>query len=306
MNANIYWSVYKNIESELIELSNMIHIDDKQLEVYSIKLVELLIRTVVEVESISKELYFQNGGMKVNDNNLFFDADCLDLLENKWLLSKKQVIVSAHNFYFDLPENKLLTPLKKANKKGTSSSDWLRAYQAVKHNRAQSLCKGNLKHLIRALAGLYVLNIYYKNNSYELGKDGTGTNFDQSLGSSLFSIKKHINQKVSVESVYNKNTDYDECVYLIKQTDETRQKVLNAIKTIEDKTKEKIIIELLSKLDKQSIGVPISSQKEIQLKEELEKIKNEKFEIIAKEQRHLLFTAFNELKYLAVLNKQQY
>lgn len=59
---NYYWAVYKNLERELSDLSNLIHIDDKQLNVYSIKIAELLLRTVVEIESISKTLYFQNGG----------------------------------------------------------------------------------------------------------------------------------------------------------------------------------------------------------------------------------------------------
>ena len=30
--TNIYWPVYKNLEKELVELSNQVHIDDKQLD----------------------------------------------------------------------------------------------------------------------------------------------------------------------------------------------------------------------------------------------------------------------------------
>jgi hypothetical protein len=78
---NIFWNIYKNIERELIEISNIIHMDDNQLSIYSPKITELLIRTVVEVEAISKELYFENGGDKENDNQLFFDTDCIDFLE---------------------------------------------------------------------------------------------------------------------------------------------------------------------------------------------------------------------------------
>lgn len=125
---NFYWSIYKNLEKELVELSNVIHIDDNQLEIYSIKIAELLLRTAVEIESLSKTLYFKNGGNKEDDINLFFDTDCLDLLEQKWQLSKKKVQISATNFYFAQIENQILTPLKKANKRGTSSSDWQKAY----------------------------------------------------------------------------------------------------------------------------------------------------------------------------------
>jgi len=308
MNTNLYWTIFKNIERELIELSNLIHVDDKQLEVYSIKLSELLIRTVVEVESISKELYFLNGGTKTDDINLFFDTDCLELLENKWKLSKKQVTVSATNFYFSLPENKLLTPLKKANKRGKSSSDWLRAYQSVKHNRAKSLTKGNLKHLIRALAGLYVLNLYYKNNLYELGQDGTGTNFDNRLGSSLFSVKTHVSQGFSIDIDFNKKPDYDECIYLIRPTDETRQIVQDALQTFSDKTNERKKSIIFLELKKQFEGIQVSSQEDVneKLKIAIEKIEGDCMTQVARENGHLLKSAFEGLKYVGELNTQQY
>lgn len=126
--ANLYWSVYKNLEKEVLELSNQIHIDDEQLNVYSIKISELLIRCSVEIESISKDLFFNEGGIELSDRDLFFDTDCLDLLETKWLLSKKKIIISAYNFYFKNDENKVLTPLHKSNKRGSSGSDWKKAY----------------------------------------------------------------------------------------------------------------------------------------------------------------------------------
>ena len=52
--------------------------------------------------------------IRQNDNQLFFDTDCIDFLENKWLLSRKKVIVSAPNFYFNNEDNRVLIPLKKA------------------------------------------------------------------------------------------------------------------------------------------------------------------------------------------------
>jgi hypothetical protein len=51
---NLYWPVYKNIEKEVLELSNQIHFDDTQLSIYSIKISELLIRCSVEIEAISR------------------------------------------------------------------------------------------------------------------------------------------------------------------------------------------------------------------------------------------------------------
>jgi len=250
MNNNLYYSVFKNIEREFINLSNLIHINDEQLKTYSVKIAELLIRTVVEVESISKELYSLNGGLKEDDKNLFFDTDCIQFLEEKWKLSEKLIFISSPNLYFEIDSNKLLTPLKKANKRGSSSSDWLKAYQAVKHNRGKNLKKGNLKHLIRALAGLYILNIYYRNTTFNLDKDGTGTGFDSNLGSDLFSVKLHVSQTISVDSNYLINPDFNECIYLIKATNKTREDVQNSLKEINDKTDEKIQANLTKELQK--------------------------------------------------------
>ena len=304
---NIFWNIYKNIERELIEISNIIHIDDNQLSVYSPKITELLIRTVVEVEAISKELYFKNGGDKANDNQLFFDTDCIDFLENKWLLSKKKVIVSAPNFYFNNEDNRVLTPLRKANKRGSSSSKWLRAYQAVKHNRNNSLPKGNLEHLIEALAGLYVLNIYYKDLEFLLGRDHNGTNFDGSLGSSLFSVEVHTNEDVefSVDNrLYKKNANYDECIYIIEPTQETKNIFLDFAKKYAEETLHRKLEIVLDRM--------LTSRKENMTNEEIisitEEIRDDKSigQKILKENASSLSKIYNDMTYQAVINKQQF
>lgn len=83
---NLYWSVYKNLEKELIRLADIIHFDDKQIDVYSVHIADLLIRTAVEIEAISKYLYECNGGNMnpVDDQgdprSLYFDSDCIQML----------------------------------------------------------------------------------------------------------------------------------------------------------------------------------------------------------------------------------
>lgn len=307
MNNNLYWPIFKNLEKEVINLSNEVHFDDDQLNIYSVKITELLIRTVVEVESISKELYFTNGGTKADTNELFFDTDCIDLLETKLLLSQKKAFVTSPNFYFQKEENQILTPLKKANKRGSSSSDWLKAYQAVKHNRAKSLKKGSLKHLIRALAGLYILNLYYKDISYDLEKDGEGTSFDTNVGAEIFSIKVHINQSVSIDNSYTINSDFDECVYILKPTDETREIVQNSLKELNIKI-QRIEANLASEIQNRFTDSSISSQNEFEskIKDLVNGIKNDYSTQVANENAHLLKRSFDELRYEAILNKKQF
>ena len=127
-NLNLFWPVYKNLEKEFLQLADFIHFADDQTKVYSMHIADLIVRCSIEIEAISKELYLKLGGnpSTVDDNgnkrDLYFDTDCLDLLEKQWKLSKKQVIVSAATFYFSAETNRILVPLHKANKRGTSGS----------------------------------------------------------------------------------------------------------------------------------------------------------------------------------------
>lgn len=238
--TNIYWPVYKNLEKELVELSHQVHIDDKQLDIYSVKIIELLLRCSVEIESISKCLYFGLGGVLSTERDLYFDTDCMELLEDKWLLSKKQVIASSINFHFQREENKILTPLKKANKRGDSGSDWKKAYQSVKHDRANNLEKGNVKNLIRAMAALFVLNIYYKDDIFELEKNEK--TIPSNMGSDIFNIKIHQYCGYDGKHKYMKKEDFDECIYIIKQTSESEDIWKDAIKNFNNRN-----IELFTK-----------------------------------------------------------
>jgi hypothetical protein len=86
------------------------------------------------------------------------------MLDKRWALGKKRINVVAVSMYFQKDENRSFTPLKNANKGDTV---WQKTYQAVKHYRARSLEKATVMATIRALATLYLLNIYYKSEKYE-------------------------------------------------------------------------------------------------------------------------------------------
>ncbi len=190
---NLFWNIYKNLENELIALSNNIFFCDRQDSVYSIHISDLLIRASVEIEAISKELYKISGGNMSpvddagNPRDLFFDSDCIQFLDINWKITKKIVHVVSPNFFFEKEENLVLRPLKDCNKQGNGR--WKKAYQAVKHNRVGSIESGNIANLIRAMAALFVLNIYYRNERYDAGTFMNGTPFDTRLGSDIFAVE---------------------------------------------------------------------------------------------------------------------
>lgn len=222
--ANFFLPIYQNLEKETLKLAENIFFNDEQLSVYSIKVAELLIRTVVEIESLSKELYVKNDGKKEKP---FFDRDCLDLLEKRWTLSKKQVIITSPWLDFQQTENRILIPLHNANQCGPKAPDWAQAYQAVKHDRSKNLKRANIKMLIRALAALYILNIYNKTDQ-EIKREATPQ--DTSFGSQIFSAKKQSDFVLPLNLEDIKQQNDKSCICIEKFPDYTYKKILKANK----------------------------------------------------------------------------
>jgi hypothetical protein len=224
------------------------------------------------------------------------------------IIIKRNTKKTSPNFYFQQEENQILNPLKKANKRGSSASDWLKAYQAVKHNRAKNLNKGNIKHLIRALAALYLFNLYYKGNSYDLAKDSTGTNFDLSVGAEIFSIKSHFNQSIDAKNTFQKNPDFDECTYIITPTESTKKAVQGSIKIIQEEAIKRFRENIDNEIIKQLSGTKVNAEFDIKekVKEIEKKYHSDSMIEVAKRNIQLVQKSFEGLEYEAILNKQQF
>lgn len=245
--SDIFWQTYLNLEKEAIELSKYIFFTDEvlinskngivvqscnsQLETFSPYIADLLVRCCVQIEAISKELYFDNGGQKNRgDSSILFDEDCLKLIDVKWQTHNKIVMIVAPFFNLTKDENRILKPLRQAHKR--QGTDWERAYQAVKHDRYSSLHKGNVKAFIHALAALYLLNLYYRNDSW-VTKYQDISKLDYSMGSSIFTVKSPVanqlwygNNPIICESPYvvtSKEVDYQR----IKELQYKEEQALN-------------------------------------------------------------------------------
>lgn len=235
---NSYWPVYKNLEEETLQLTKYINFDDNQTRVYSMHIADLIMRIVVEIESISKELYKANGGPDVFDDNgdirdLYFDTDCIKYLNSQWSICEREIIVSCASFNFNKPDNKIIKPLHNANKRGTSSSKWNKAYQAVKHDRRNNLDKGNIENLILALGALYILNIYYKDEVYQYESNGS---FDNRLGSDIFAatFADAANTSISIDDSDNSIDNNEKpkltsALCIIKYTDKSWEEMHDAL-----------------------------------------------------------------------------
>ena len=189
--SDMFWQTYLNLEKELLEVSKFIYLTDSrigQLETFSSHIADLLVRTCIEIEAISKELYFDLGGEGIRgDSKLRFDVNCLKQVDIKCKTHKKVVMVTCPYFDFVKEENKSFRPLKEAHKR--QGTDWERAYQALKHDRYSSINQGTVKNFIHALGALYLLNIYYRDVRL-YSKFLEVSKLDLSLGSSVFSVKQ--------------------------------------------------------------------------------------------------------------------
>lgn len=208
---NLFWNAYKSLERELLDLANTIHIDDKQKSTYSTRIANLLVSTAAEIETISKELYWKNGGSKKDKPS--FDTVCLEYLNNQWNITEKKVCLYCHQIYLE-EEKRLLMPLENAEKRADKGSEWKQAYMAVKHDRANNLEQGNIENFINALAALFILNVYYKNQTFGLGCDKAGKTFDSTLGSDVFQVTFLPYPNGNDENQTKK------CIYKIKKAEE--------------------------------------------------------------------------------------
>lgn len=245
--SEIFWQTYLNLERELLELSRYVYITDhklvnndselkeencpSQIETFSPHIADLLIRTCIEIEALSKELYFELGGEKKRgDTSLLFDEDCLKLIDIKCKTSKKVVIVSCSSFDLTNEQNYILKPLREAHKR--QGTDWERAYQAVKHDRYSSISKGTIKNFLHALAALYLLNVYFRDDIFytrylDMNK------LDMSMGSKVFSLRQPSQQHV-IDAINGIETaerlSSQDSPYIMKFTDNIYKQVIEADK----------------------------------------------------------------------------
>ena len=125
--SEAYWNSYKLLESQLIKLSHSISFDDKQINVYSSELADIINSACIKIESVAKDIYeehiypFQiDGGIipksfanekrkkdiskfdsaKWTRKNWKYDYNCLVEINERFSISKKIVKLKLEKFNF--------------------------------------------------------------------------------------------------------------------------------------------------------------------------------------------------------------
>lgn len=174
--AALYWNAYELFEKEIIDLSLYVFFDDKNIVsgIHSMKIADLILRIATFIESISKDIYLENGGTGERDR-ILYDNVCLRAISQKWELRKREILLTLNTGSISKKKYKVFTPLNYTKTKlwkkiKVPVYSWNEAYQALKHNLIEAIPRyANLYNLLNIAAMFYLLVIYYDDKEYYLG-----------------------------------------------------------------------------------------------------------------------------------------
>jgi hypothetical protein len=146
-DRNELWRAYKLIEKDLLRLFEYVEPTDDNLETYSHRTYELILRAATEFETNCKRILEANGYQKNGNLNMsdYFKINAASKL---------------HEYTVSLtvwsPAKKDLSPFGEwANEKNSLS--WYQAYNLVKHDRNRNFPKASLENLLNCVAGLLAI-----------------------------------------------------------------------------------------------------------------------------------------------------
>lgn len=145
--ANELFRALQLLELDLKKVFEYVEPCDKNLETYSQRLYELLLRACTEFEANAKAIICANSYHKSQDKLKMQDYRHINKATK---LSDYKVSLLSWN-----PEPKELQPFK--DWKGTHELDWYSAYNSVKHNRFSKFHDASLENVINAIAGVYII-----------------------------------------------------------------------------------------------------------------------------------------------------
>lgn len=308
-SIELYWSIYKGLEKELIDLSNVIHIDDDQKNVYSMRIAELILRSAIGIESLAKDIYATRGFERPHGCRFNFDDPCMVKFNEIWDIEQKVVRIKHPFIRFSDVE---IYPFKNITVKTSNrehSNIWKCAYNDIKHNLMNNMKSANIYAFIEALAAFYILNVYAKGilSNIEIENRSAAIGFDLSFNSEVFcvSIQRALDAKsVSARGIEYPKFEYDPSViYQIQPDKKSLERIYDVMKTaFDERSTKSVLTEAISGL---------LAAKEISLPEkgglsskDLEKISFKAQEVALGKHTAQLGNVVADMHYIATLNEK--
>lgn len=148
-----YWNYFLAIESDLARLSRYIEFNDDNFNAYSIEMAHLLLAAASEVDVVAKQhCKIIDPGKKpekINEYRIIYIAKLPEIKDIKVYLPRYNLEVTPWS-YWDQDK----TP------------EWWSAYNKVKHQRGDYFNRANLKNVLDAIGGLFViLLLFYRSQN---------------------------------------------------------------------------------------------------------------------------------------------
>ena len=138
---------YHLIENDFKKLFDYIHFDERNKNIFSHRIYELILRSCTEFESNCKAILkannYRSGRLNITD---YFK------INKSSNLNKYKVKL---NLWY--PEPKIIVPCKNWYSSDVQKLDWYDSYNQVKHDRNINFEKANLETLLESISGLLVI-----------------------------------------------------------------------------------------------------------------------------------------------------
>jgi hypothetical protein len=151
-------------------MTDYIHFTENNLDVYSVKLANFILRANVECESLLKELYKRTEhfeGLSKREQNIALENNTYTQVNAEYKLDNKTIYIASEIFYFQGRYSELFTPFK-YEKNGKDSH---KIYNSIKHDKVNNLKKADLETAINMLGTLFVLNLCFYPELIEKAQD---------------------------------------------------------------------------------------------------------------------------------------
>ncbi len=156
MDPQHYVRAFLLIQKDVLELFDYVEPAEQNLQTYSYRIHELLLRACVEVEANCKAILLENGYKKQGDLRM---SDYIKI-EKSHRLSEYKVRVPIWN-----GSSGTRTPFSAWAENGSLS--WYQAYNATKHDRHAEFKSATFENMIDAVCGhLAILSAQFRDHDY--------------------------------------------------------------------------------------------------------------------------------------------
>lgn len=153
-----HWNYFLSVERDLERLSCFVEFDERNYECFSVEIARLLIAAAAEADVVCKQIC----------RKLNVSSDATKLHEYREPILTAYPLVSC--FEVRAPSYGLqLQPWSNWNQ-ANGVPLWWTAYNKIKHNRDTEYHRANLKNVLDAVAGLFVVCVYLYKEKAELGE----------------------------------------------------------------------------------------------------------------------------------------